>query len=85
MYPEDIDITRRMRAEFRTVFYPGATIVHDHARESYKNSRAFLVHLFNMAIYFNKWGWVWDPQRTQFNHDTLRLIEQKMNGHADTP
>jgi GT2 family glycosyltransferase len=85
MYPEDIDITRRMHAEFRTVFYPGATIVHDHARESYKSTRALWVHLYNMAKYFNKWGWVRDPQRTQFNGDTLRRIEQSTNGLAKQP
>jgi len=56
MYPEDIDITRRMHTEFRTVFYPGATVVHDHARQSYKSMRALWVHLYNLVRYFNKMG-----------------------------
>lgn len=75
MYPEDIDITRRMHAEFRTVFFPGATIVHDHARESYKSASALWVHLYNLAKYFNKWGWAWDSERERVNRATLRQFE----------
>jgi cellulose synthase/poly-beta-1,6-N-acetylglucosamine synthase-like glycosyltransferase len=58
MSPEDIDISRRMDAEFRTVFFPGATIVHDHARESYKSMRSMWIHAENLIRYFNKWGWI---------------------------
>jgi GT2 family glycosyltransferase len=74
MYPEDIDITRRVHAEFRTVFFPQATIVHDHAKESYKKGRFMRIHVQNVIKYFNKWGWVSDPERTQVNRETLRLL-----------
>jgi GT2 family glycosyltransferase len=77
MYPEDIDMTRRMHVEFRTVFYPGATIVHDHAKESYKSLRAFWVHVYNSVKYFNKWGWFWDAQRSRFNRETMQQIALK--------
>ena len=76
MYLEDIDITRRMHTEFRTVFYPGATVVHDHARQSYKSMRALWVHLYNLVRYFNKWGWIFDPQRSKVNWDTLKRLHQ---------
>jgi hypothetical protein len=75
MYPEDIDITRRIHAQFRTVFFPGATVVHDHARESYKSLRALRVHIWNSMKYFNKWGWIQDAERTRFNRETLQKIE----------
>ncbi len=65
MYPEDIDMTRRMNAKYRTVFFPGATIVHDHARESYKTRRSLFIHAGNIIRYFNKWGWVFDPERAR--------------------
>ena len=71
MYPEDIDITRRVNARFRTLFFPGATVVHDHGRESYKTARAFWIHLMNLVKYFNKWGWFHDPARTRVNRETL--------------
>jgi GT2 family glycosyltransferase len=72
MYPEDIDITRRVNASFRTLFFPGATIVHDHGRESYKNARALWVHMMNIVKYFNKWGWFYDPVRARVNRETLQ-------------
>lgn len=36
MYLEDTDLGRRMHAQYRTVYYPEAKIVHEHARGSYK-------------------------------------------------
>lgn len=76
MYGEDIDFSRRMHAKFRTVFYPGATIVHDHARDSYKSKRALWIHITNLVKYFNKWGWFHDPERSRFNRETFRQIRQ---------
>jgi GT2 family glycosyltransferase len=84
MYPEDIDITRRMHAEYRTVFYPGATVVHDHAKESYKSLRALRVHVWNSIKYFNKWGWIRDPQRTRINRETLSRV-QNLSDPATVP
>jgi GT2 family glycosyltransferase len=79
MYPEDIDMTRRMHAHFRTVFFPGASAVHDHARESYKSVQALWTHIRNMVRYFNEWGWLRDPQRSRFNRETLRRLSEKLD------
>jgi GT2 family glycosyltransferase len=76
MYMEDIDMTRRMHAEFRTIFYPNATVIHDHAKESYKNFRALRVHIRNSIKYFNKWGWIRDAQRTRFNREILECLRE---------
>jgi GT2 family glycosyltransferase len=76
MYPEDIDITRRMHAEYRTVFFPGATVVHAHARSSYKTGKYLWRHALNTVRYFNKWGWFHDPERVRVNRETLRQFEQ---------
>ena len=76
MYPEDIDISRRMHARFRTIYFPEATVVHDHARESYKNIHALMVHIINMMKYFNKWGWFHDPERSRVNREILRQLER---------
>jgi GT2 family glycosyltransferase len=75
MYPEDIDITRRVNARFRTVFFPGATIVHDHGRDSYKSAKALWVHMMNVVRYFNKWGWFHDPARSKVNRATLQQFK----------
>lgn len=77
MYPEDIDITRRIHAKFRTVFYPHAEIVHDHARESYKNLKMLWIHVSNMIKYFNKWGWIFDAERARVNSKILESLKSK--------
>ncbi len=72
VYSEDIDLTRRINAKFRTVFFPGSTVVHDHARESYKSWRSMWIHVENTIRYFNKWGWVRDMERARINREILQ-------------
>lgn len=74
MYPEDIDITRRMHAGYRTMYYPAVSIVHNHRAESYKNGRMLRIHIINMIRYFNKWGWLFDKERSHFNKRLLQEI-----------
>lgn len=78
MYPEDIDLTRRMHRVGRTVFYPGATIVHAHRAASHRPGRMMWIHLTNMARYFNKWGWLRDGERRTIN----RRIISELNNSA---
>ena len=71
MYPEDIDITRRMYSSgrWRPVYFPGARVVHAHAAASYSSWRMLWVHCANMVRYFNKWGWVFDAERRRINRE----------------
>ncbi len=77
MYPEDIDITRRMHRHYRTMYYPGVTIVHAHRAESYKNKKMLKIHIFNMIKYFNKWGWIFDSERSRVNKALLAELGYK--------
>ncbi|MDD4968792.1 MAG: glycosyltransferase [Paludibacter sp.] len=76
MYPEDIDLTRRIHKHYRTVFYPYATIIHHHAKSSYIDSRMLFIHIYNMIKYFNKWGWIFDKERTKVNRIILMQLKQ---------
>jgi len=67
MYPEDIDLTRTIHRNWLTLYYPEWTIVHAHAKASYKNRHMLWVHIQNMCRYFNKWGWCFDTERREFN------------------
>ena len=67
MYPEDIDLTRTIHRNWLTLYYPEWTIVHAHAKASYKNRHMLWVHIQNMCRYFNKWGWCFDAERRAFN------------------
>jgi len=72
MYPEDIDLTRRMHRLYRTMYIPDVTIVHIHRASSYKSKKMLRIHIANMIRYFNKWGWIWDKERTAWNKQLLR-------------
>lgn len=72
LYPEDIDLTRRIGMHYRTVFYPLVSVVHHHAQESYKSFYMMLVHIWNLNKYFNKWGWILDRQRKEINQQLIK-------------
>lgn len=71
MYPEDIDLTRTIHRDYLTLYYPAVTIVHNHAQASYKSLRMLWVHIVNMCRYFNKWGWLFDTERSRYNRETV--------------
>jgi Predicted glycosyltransferases len=75
MYPEDIDLTRRIHRNYRTVFYPDVSVLHQHIRGSYADIRLLFIHIKNMIKYFNKWGWFFDNERRNVNKDTLKQLE----------
>jgi GT2 family glycosyltransferase len=71
MYPEDMDLTRRIHRNYLTVFFPHATIIHNHEKASYKSLKMLWIHIVNMCRYFNKWGWFCDKERTLFNQTAI--------------
>lgn len=77
MYPEDIDITRRIHRRWTTLYWPEAQIVHEHARASRRSLRMLGIHMANMVRYFNKWGWIRDPEREEFNNRLLGCRGEK--------
>ena len=77
MYPEDIDITRRIHRNWRTVYYPKVFVYHLHAAESYHSKKMLKIHIKNMIKYFNKWGWLFDSERRMFNKETLAKLNYK--------
>jgi GT2 family glycosyltransferase len=71
MYPEDIDLTRRMAERYETIFFPNVSVIHEHGAASYKSTKMLFIHMFNLFKYFNKWGWLHDPIRKKLNRKTL--------------
>lgn len=74
MYPEDIDITRRVHRNWLTIYYPHVNVTHAHRASSYKSLKMLWVHCRNMIKYFNKWGWWIDLERRKFNRATLHSM-----------
>ena len=75
MYLEDADITRRLHAKHKTLFFPSVSIYHRFSRLSYHNWRMSLVHIISVIKYFNKWGWFYDRGRRRFNKKLLRDLK----------
>ena len=78
MYPEDIDISRRVLSRFESQFLPHAEATHTHAAASKKSIRMFYIHMVNMIKYFNKWGWFKDEDRERLNQECLRQFSERL-------
>ena len=76
MYAEDIDLTRRIHAHYKTIFYPHTSIFHRHEKASKKSMKMFWIHTLNIIKYFNKWGWFFDKERRQINKRILSQFEK---------
>ena len=76
MYLEDIDLNRRIHSQYKTIYYPDATVTHEHQKESYKSKKLLKAHIKSAIYYFNKYGWFFDKERTNINRNVLRELEK---------
>lgn len=76
MYLEDIDLNRRIYSKYKTIYYPDAIVIHEHQKESYKNRRLLKAHIQSAIYYFNKYGWLFDKERTTINKNVLKELSQ---------
>lgn len=75
MYMEDVDITRRLHAKYKTLFFPSVSIYHRFSRLSYHSWQLSLAHMISVVKYFNKWGWIYDSGRRRFNKRLLKDLK----------
>ncbi len=74
MYAEDIDLTRRIHQKYKTLYYPRVSIYHTFTRGSRKTLRLMRIHIVNIMMYFNKWGWFKDDERREVNNKVKQQI-----------
>lgn len=74
MYCEDFDLMRRIHRVAKTIYYPKVSIIHNHAKESYKSRKMLMTHIKSAILYFNKWGWLFDKERSLMNKKILNEI-----------
>lgn len=82
MYGEDVDLSRRIHARYRTVFFPDVTIVHEY-RSLSKGWRNKFLKVANLSRYFNKWGWFFDKERKAINKRVLMLTNVSRASSVD--
>lgn len=71
MYFEDWDLSRRMVKKYKTVYYPLVSVYHGYESGASKKIVLFFTFLKSFFIYFNKWGWFIDSDRTKWNKYVL--------------
>lgn len=74
MYLEDVDICRRASRRGAVIFLPQAEVVHEHGKGSYRSWRLLREHMRSAALYFNRFGWFADAERTRLNKETLARV-----------
>lgn len=74
MYGEDIDLSRRIHRQYKTMYCPYVKVIHVHEAASYKSKKMLIIHIKNMVKYFNKWGWFIDKERRKINRKLLREL-----------
>ena len=57
LYFEDFDLSRRARQAARNLYFPGAAVIHAHARAHSHSWRLRWMFARSALRYFNKWGW----------------------------
>jgi GT2 family glycosyltransferase len=74
LYMEDFDLCRRVAACSATVYFPDVSVTHSYAKGSYRDSRLLRYHIASAWRYFNKWGWLRDPERDALNQRVGPLV-----------
>lgn len=67
IYLEDVDMSRRIHVEFKTIYYPVVHVFHHYHKGSYKRFKHLKYHVWSAVKYFNKWGWFYDKERKKIN------------------
>lgn len=69
LYMEDVDLSRRAAVRGLNVVFSDLECHHYWERGIYKNRALFRLMVASAVVYFNKWGWLWDPERVRLSRD----------------
>jgi GT2 family glycosyltransferase len=76
MYFEDWDLSRRMHKAFKTLYFPLVEVFHGYDSGANRSSKLLQIFITSAYRYFNKWGWIYDKDRTVFNSNALMQFEK---------
>ncbi|MGG7035216.1 MAG: glycosyltransferase [Flavobacterium sp.] len=71
MYFEDWDLSRRVHQQYKTIYFPKVSVIHEYESGANKNPRLFKIFVNSAITYFNKWGWFFDAERKKINRKAL--------------
>lgn len=82
MYMEDVDLVRRIGDRWETMYVPSVSVSHGYQRASMTDGRLKKIHIRSAISYFNKWGWIWDPERRLRNREVLSTLKVRHRARA---
>jgi GT2 family glycosyltransferase len=71
MYFEDWDLSRRLHQQYKTIYFPKVSVVHEYESGANKSKKLFKIFVNSAITYFNKWGWFFDSERKKINKEAL--------------
>jgi GT2 family glycosyltransferase len=77
LYFEDWDFSRRVHLQLKTIYFPKVSVFHAYQSNANKKLKHFIYFLRSAILYFNKWGWFFDGQRSIFNFAAKKQFEKK--------
>lgn len=78
MYFEDFDLCRRIAQNFKSIYFPHATVIH-YSNNEHRRSFKLLYYAVRAAIlYFNKWGYI-DKERLIINKKVYASVIEDCN------
>ncbi|WP_280741345.1 glycosyltransferase family 2 protein [Polynucleobacter sphagniphilus] len=75
LYMEDLDLCRKIQANYRVCYSSEVSAIHQHEKGSYKSIKLLLIHLISAFRYFNKWGWIFDNKRDVINTHFINVLK----------
>lgn len=71
MYFEDFDLSRRVHAFYKTLYFPSVYVIHGYESGANKSFKLLFAFMKSAFMYFNKWGWFNDRDRDMLNAAAL--------------
>ena len=78
LYMEDVDLCRRMSTQGDLLYWPEVVVTHGFHRGSHHSLRLTMAHLHSSALYFCRWGWIFDASRKTANRHALAELRREV-------
>ncbi len=77
LYFEDWDLSRRVHAHHKTLYFPVVKVIHGYESGANKKLNLFITYIRSAIIYYRKWGWWYDENRVKYNKTTLSQFNKE--------
>ena len=76
LFAEDLDLSRRLHRVSKTALCPDVSIAHEYRTKSRREWRRKVYLIRSFITYFNKYGWIIDPERKAMNGQAIDRVRR---------